>query len=69
MQTIRGDNPVGVVIHICVEISQGNSLCRVEQVLPRRKGWHQWEGGGGRGKREESEYSAKNVYTCMQMQK
>jgi hypothetical protein len=27
MKKIRGDTPVGVIIHIYLEISQGNSLC------------------------------------------
>jgi hypothetical protein len=27
MKKIRGDKPVGIVIHIYREISQGNSLC------------------------------------------
>jgi hypothetical protein len=69
MKKIRGDKPVGVIIRIYMEISQGNDLCiylylklakmscssfylfsyrRVEQVLPRGEGWHQWEEGGGR---------------------
>jgi hypothetical protein len=70
MKKIRGDKPIGVILHIYMEILQGNSLCsyiylkqvkchdfrfifffsptksenrRAEHVLPRRKGWHQWE--------------------------
>jgi hypothetical protein len=65
MNKIRGDKPIGVIIHIYMEISQENSLCsylylkqnkmscflfyffsstksenrRVEQVLPKGKGW------------------------------
>jgi hypothetical protein len=27
MKKIRGDKPVGVVVHICKDILQGNSLC------------------------------------------
>jgi hypothetical protein len=27
MKKIRGDKPVGVIIHTYMEISQGNSLC------------------------------------------
>jgi hypothetical protein len=27
VKRIRGDEPVGVVIHVCIEIKQGNSLC------------------------------------------
>jgi hypothetical protein len=27
VKRIRGDEPIGVVIHVCVETSQGNSLC------------------------------------------
>jgi hypothetical protein len=27
MKKIRGDEPIGVIIHIHMEISQGNSLC------------------------------------------
>jgi hypothetical protein len=27
MKKIRGDRPIGVIIHIYMEISQGNSLC------------------------------------------
>jgi hypothetical protein len=42
---------------------------KVEQVLPSREGWHQWEGEviGGEGRRVNK--VQKNVYTCMQMQK
>jgi hypothetical protein len=28
MKKIRGDKPIGFIIHIYMEISQGNSLCR-----------------------------------------
>jgi hypothetical protein len=64
------DEPIGIILHIYMEISLGNSLCsylylklakmsffsffffystksenkRVEQVLPRREGWHQCGG-------------------------
>jgi hypothetical protein len=38
---------------------------RVEQVLPRWEGWHQWKGGGGGERREEGEYGANCVYICM----
>jgi hypothetical protein len=27
MKKIRGDKPIGVIIHVYVEIPQGNSLC------------------------------------------
>jgi hypothetical protein len=27
MKRTRGDEPIGVVIHICMETTQGNSLC------------------------------------------
>jgi hypothetical protein len=27
MKKIRGDKPIGDITHICMEISQGNSLC------------------------------------------
>jgi hypothetical protein len=27
MYIIRGDEPIGGVIHVCMETSQGNSLC------------------------------------------
>jgi hypothetical protein len=27
VKRIRGDEPIGVVIHRCMEISHGNSLC------------------------------------------
>jgi hypothetical protein len=27
MKKIRGDKPIGVIIHIYMELSQGNSLC------------------------------------------
>jgi hypothetical protein len=27
MKKIRGDKPIEVIIHICMEISLGNSLC------------------------------------------
>jgi hypothetical protein len=27
MKKIREDKPVGVITHICMELSQGNSLC------------------------------------------
>jgi hypothetical protein len=27
MKKIRGDKPIGVIIHIYIEIPQGNSLC------------------------------------------
>jgi hypothetical protein len=28
MRKIRGDKPIGVIVHIYIEVSQGNSLCR-----------------------------------------
>jgi hypothetical protein len=85
MKEVKGDKSTRVIIHIYMEISQGNSLCsyyylelkrhafyfiislfsptksenrREEQVLPRGKGWHQWERGhfGKRGL--EGEHSA-----------
>jgi hypothetical protein len=39
---------------------------RAEQVLPKGESCHQWEEGGVE---KGGEYGAKNVYTCMQMQK
>jgi hypothetical protein len=27
MKKIRRDKPIGVIIHMCMEISKGNSLC------------------------------------------
>jgi hypothetical protein len=37
---------------------------RVEQVLPRVEGWHQWEVGGGEERGQEGEYGAKK---CVHM--
>jgi hypothetical protein len=31
MQKIRGGKPAGVIIHISMELSQGNSLCYLKQ--------------------------------------
>jgi hypothetical protein len=90
MKKIRADKPIGIIIHMFLEILQGNSLCNylyLKQakmlgiffffLLQNRRtggqnrsslrvqggGWYQWR--DGRVRRQEDEYSANSVYTCM----
>jgi hypothetical protein len=41
MKKIRGDKPIGVIIHVYMEISQGNSLCSYLYLkIQRTGGWN-----------------------------
>jgi hypothetical protein len=39
MKKIKGDKPVGVIIHIYIEISQGNSLCSYLYLKQAKISW------------------------------
>jgi hypothetical protein len=39
MKKIRGDKPIGVTIHIYMEISQGNSLCSYLYLKQAKISW------------------------------